>query len=710
MHKLQFVLHRVLSSSHTDLFRGGDAIIGVIATQFGYIIDELFFSEHPRTKMIDELFATPKCYQHVLSFLFAVKEVNENPKILPNVSLGFQVYDSYSSAIMTVTNTLKLLSSWEKLIPNFKCETQKNLIAVIGGCDSDTSLQVANILSIHKIPQIAYCVLAPVTNVKSQLPSFYWTVPNEAHQYKGIVKLLLHFEWTWVGIIASNDDNGETFVQNMRSLFSQYSICTALSEKLAALSGLIENTQSIETIDVMNPFVAQITLLINSKVNVYIVNAKRQTVECLKWMIYYYMMLEGIMNFSLGKVWIMTAQWDFSTDIMQRDFDVQIFHGALSFAIHSSDVHGFPKFLQILHPKTHKQDGFLRLFWQQAFNCLFSYSNEKESRETCTGQEKLESLPGTLFEMSMTGQSYSIYNAVHAIAHALQEAYSLRHKLKPMLGKNALPSPSLSMSLKYKELHYNQILAPSILVLGIFIKNKDTPIVIANNRDLTYTLLFFLILCFLSSLLFIGPPQTVTCCLQQMIFGTTFSVAVSCILAKTITVVLAFLATKPGSRMRKWVGKGLANSILLGCSLIQVVIYALWLCTAPPFPDLDMHSLIGKITVVCSVGSATMFYSVLGYLGFLAIVSFTVAFLARKLPDSFNEAKFITFSMLLFCSVWLSFVPSYLSTKGKSMVAVEIFSILASGAGLLSCIFFPKCYIIILRPELNSRNQLIMRY
>ncbi|XP_078496090.1 vomeronasal type-2 receptor 26-like [Lissotriton helveticus] len=245
----------------------------------------------------------------------------------------------------------------------------------------------------------------------------------------------------------------------------------------------------------------------------------------------------------------------------------------------------------------------------------------------------------------------------------------------------------------------------NVFVLCIFKRYQDTPIIKANNRELSYILLITLMLCFLSSFTFIGPPTQITCMIRQNMFGIIFAISISTVLAKTITVIIAFNARDPTSHSSRWLGSRMPSGVILLCSFAPVLICTVWLLLDPPFP---VKIQIQDTTILqCDEGSVLFFYLMLGYLGLLASVSFVVAFTARNLPQSFNEANLLTFSMLVFLAVWISFIPAYLSTQGKYLVAVEIFAILSSAAGLLGCIFFPKCYIVLWRPDMNTKQYLM---
>ncbi|KAF7235364.1 hypothetical protein EYD10_17805 [Varanus komodoensis] len=801
-----------------DLVVGGNLLLG----RCSYKVQEQF-QTLPCMNLSADPMSIVTNYQHILALVFAITELNKDPELLPNKTLGFHIYEHWDLVRVIPSIILNLLSTRERKIPNYKCDKQGQLISVIQDFDMKSSSGIAALMDIFKIPQM-----------NSQV------IPR----YEGLVYLLLHFHWNWIGLLVQSNDHGEHFLQAVTPLLQLKDLCVAFTEMFSALDAAQDH-------QMRTGYIPRVWL--DTEVIVFF----GDNVEVLGLLIRLHIH-ERNTKVPFQKVWILTSHSEIEAS---KHYKVQMvlktLHGALHFRAHERDVPEFKAFFLALDPFHPQGDVFLPQWWEWAFWCKIPRSEKPipSSKRKCTGREMQQDPSAFKFKLGMSSHSYRIYNAVYSVAHALHALsisglkYSLVRERKRLLniqpwqlldplrnvwfnnsageeisftehGKRydllnwvlsrngscnpvkvgwvdvgappghdfSLNSSAIVWATKTmaqarcverctpghwrsvpegkpvccyscepctagmfstsidaahcaacpqdqhpnenhdrcipKKIHFLSheetlgILLVSLVlflclgtsaVFSTFIKYCDTPIVKANNRDLSYLLLISLLLCFLCSFLFIGQPTKATCLLRQAAFGITFSLAVSCVLAKTVMVVLIFMATKPGSMANQLLGRPLTTSIVLVCPLIQTVICAVWLLTSPPFPNLDFHSLSGEIIVECNEGFVTMFYTVLAYMGFLALLSFTMAFLARKLPDSFNEAKFITFSMLVFCSVWVSFVPTYLSTKGKYAVAVEVFSILTSGAGLLGCIFLPKCYIIVLRPSLNSKDHLIRK-
>ncbi|XP_070790123.1 vomeronasal type-2 receptor 26-like [Pituophis catenifer annectens] len=572
-------------------------------------------------------------YWKMLSFLFTIQAIDKNPNILFNVTLGYNVYDNYFTPQMTSEALLDLLSEGEANVPNYSCGRQRNTVAVLEAAATDISIQISTMLETYKIPQISHSFDSQV--MSDENPFFYPMLPAEGAQYPGMVKLVLHFRWTLVGLLAPDTENGQRFMTTLTSLLFHSFLRTAEFYN-NSINGvyLDENGKLVADLDIGN------TVVFPNYSAITVTLGRLERVGSLDFK---FMMNQN----AIAKMEMLNKPQPPSRCV-------------------ESCPPGFMKVAQEGKP----------ICCYNCRPCAEGTISTMEDADKCT---------------KCPEDQHPNINRVHCIPR-IKSYLSYKENLGIILTSIAL---FLSLTTGFG--------------LGIFIKFMETPIVKANNRDLSYILLVSLLLSILTSFLFIGRPRKVTCLLRQTAFSIVFSIAISSILAKTITVVLAFLATKPGNKVQRWLGKSLANSIVLSCSGLQVVICSIWLSTFPPFPDSDMNSQLTEIILQCNEGSVAMFYVALGYMGFLSSVCFTVAFLARNLPGAFNEAKLISFSMLVFCSVWVSFVPAYLSTKGKYTVAVQVFSILASSAGLLSCIFFPKFYIIIFRPDLNTKEHLMSK-
>ncbi|XP_070600248.1 vomeronasal type-2 receptor 26-like [Erythrolamprus reginae] len=807
-------------------YRPGDHLISIVS--IATIITDIMLSFHtaPYTQSHSFIVIDP---QRIICFIFAIQQLDKNFHLLYNLTIGYNIHDNYSNTRGTSDALLDMLSTGEANVPNYSCGKKDHLMAVLDGCLDDISIQMSTLVGTYKIPQISYGIVSTALSDKSQFPFFHQMLPSNGFQYSGIVHVLLHFRWNFIGVFSTDTEEGENFMRTFTPMLVRNGICVVISHQFSLARAIDHLRNAISTWRKVNIFVHFLEF--------FSLGDRLQHIH---------LVIEGLSGPTEGKVWITTTVQKLK---MRRHALHQYIHSIWTFSFQERKWSNDDAFQPNLFRDSKFED--------QSFHCSLSkHILSVKGRRRCT-----QIAPLDIEEKKNRIQiknDHCFYTVVKTLAHALNVAYSSipRRRKKewkkrleaprlepwqfhPFLEKNefcnfsweklyldqsgnvaadlnivswllfpkkdpikeqlgslerqrliinqdalarlkllnkslpqskcvdnchpgfvkrarkeepiccydCIPCPEGTIStqedtekctkcpdnkhptddriqcipkritfLSYEE-HLGIILVSFAVflflttgfILVIFLKYLETPIVKANNRDLSYILLVSLLLCFLSSFFFIGQPKKSTCLLRQAMFSIIFSVAVSCVLAKTIMVVLAFLATKPGNRVRKWLGKSLANSIILSGSAGKMVICAIWLGVSPPFPDSDLHSQPGEIILQCNEGSVTMFYAALSYMGFLAAICFAVAFLARNLPGAFNEAKLITFSMLVFCSVWLSFLPTYLSTKGKYMVAVQVFSILASGAGLLGCIFFPKCYIIILRPDLNTKEHLMIK-
>ncbi|XP_004860227.1 G-protein coupled receptor family C group 6 member A [Heterocephalus glaber] len=251
-----------------------------------------------------------------------------------------------------------------------------------------------------------------------------------------------------------------------------------------------------------------------------------------------------------------------------------------------------------------------------------------------------------------------------------------------------------------------------VLAIGIiFTRNLNTPVVKSSGGLLlSYVILLCHFLNFVSTGFFIGEPQDFACKTRQMIFGVSFTLCISCILMKSLKILLAFSFDPKLRNSLKCLYKPVP--IIITCTGIQVLICTLWLTFAAPVVEENV-SLPRVIILECHEGSVLALGTMLGYIAVLAFFGFIFAFKGRKLPENYNEAKFITFGLLICFIAWATFIPVYATTFGKYLPAVEIIVILISNYGILCCTFFPKCYVILCKQETNTKSaflQLVYSY
>ncbi|XP_041849955.1 vomeronasal type-2 receptor 1 [Melanotaenia boesemani] len=835
-----------------------------------------------------------RTFRWTQTMLFAINEINERTDLLPYTDLGYVIYDSCFTISKAVEGTLTYLTGQDEAVPNYRCGNGAPLAALVGAGGSDLSTATARILGLYHFPQVSYFSSCSSLSNRFPFPTFLRTIPNDDHQSTAMAQMVLHFGWTWVGVIAADDDYGKYGIKKFKELVEEAGVCISFSETLPK----VRSPEAIHSI---------VKTVVESTAKIIVVFSSEVDLSPL--------ITELLLQNVTNRTWIASEAWTTSALINRAGVN-SILAGTLGFGVRRADIPGLQRHLLGLDPYT---DPLTEEFWEMLFNCTLNYGralqmakqkaeevNSTQPRAVrgvpdglCTGSESVAQLNNTYSDVSQLRITYNVYKAVYAVAYALHnlehcepgkgpftqnscanisnfEPWQLMYYLKNVRYKvphteeeiyfndgeiegfydiinwqvssdgeisyvnvghyngsaaqedrlhlmngsiiwnnEALEPPrsvcsencqpgtrkgirqgepvccfdcipcadgEISNTTNAREcilcsgdywsndahdacvpkiiefLAFDEPLGITLIVISafgalvtiavgvVFVLHIGTPLVKANDALLSFSLLFSLVVTFLCSIVFLGEPKHWSCMTSQVALALGFALCLSSIMGKAAVLMLRAQAlkavrvrAKAAAKAAKAAAEAAANSgspdvivtninnndisattdpevdrltcahqraITSLATLIQAIACTVWLIILPPHPIKNTSAQNIKIILECDEGSLVFICCIFAYDILLALLTFIFAFMARKLEDHFSEAKCVTFGLLVFFIVWISFVPAYLSTRGKFMVAVQIFAILASSFGLLTCIFFPKCYILLVKPERNKEEMM----
>lgn len=245
-------------------------------------------------------------------------------------------------------------------------------------------------------------------------------IPAEGTQYPGIVKLLLHFEWSFIALFALNTDNGEQFLRTLTPLLLKNGICVIISKSILVTHNNLE---------VFSAF-----FYTWRQVNVFVYCAEGNSF--LEGIVVIQDIIKSLTKPIVGKIWITTALWDFTMQLFQRKLSFQNIHSLFSFFIRTQTkrkINNFKAFYD-----------YMQEFKVNAFRCFSTrHVLAVKSWRRCQEKQEIKILPQDKVEIIFSLDKYFIYNTVWAVAWALNAAFSSRSKKERKMSGERLKAPSL---------------------------------------------------------------------------------------------------------------------------------------------------------------------------------------------------------------------------------------------------------------------------
>ncbi|CAG0892546.1 unnamed protein product [Darwinula stevensoni] len=247
----------------------------------------------------------------------------------------------------------------------------------------------------------------------------------------------------------------------------------------------------------------------------------------------------------------------------------------------------------------------------------------------------------------------------------------------------------------------------TLFTLVVFVAHNNTPVVKSSTRELTYIIFLGMCLCYATTFPMLAKPSQISCTLSRILPGLSFALIYAALLTKTnrIARILAGSKKKIITRKPRFMSgpaQVLITLILIG---VEVGIVVTMLVLEPP-KDEPHYPSKDRVILVCNTTTWGMM-APLCFDFFLLGLSTIYAMKTRNVPENYNEAKFIGFSVYTTVVIWIAFIPIYFNSDHLTATITLCYCMSLSGLVTLVLLFFPRLYIILCRPERNNRSEFI---
>ncbi|XP_065367010.1 metabotropic glutamate receptor 2-like [Calliphora vicina] len=774
--------------------------------------------------------------QALEAMLYTIDRINEMG-LLPNITLGAHILDdcdkdSYGleMAVDFIKGSISNIDDAEYHCN--KTTVRKVISGVVGAASSVTSIQVANLLRLFRIPQVSFFSTSPELSNKQRFEYFSRTIPSDHYQVKAMVEIVKRMGWSYVSIIYEESNYGIKAFEELEELLARHSICIAVKEKLVKDSGVAD--------EIAYDSIVQ-KLLTKPRARGAIIFGSDQEVREV--------MRAVRRNNATGAFsWIGSDGW--SARNLVSDGNEPEVEGTLSVQPQANPVKGFEEYFLSLTVENNQRNPWFVEFWEDHFQCrypgststpynnynrtcttterlsredtdfedqlqfvsdavmAFAYALRDMHRDLCGGQPSLcdamkptkgadllkylrkvqfQGLSGDHFRFDSNGDGPARYNIIHfkqsnegqyhwikvgeyyegelrlnmsevqfkllhpkppesvcslpcergqakkyvegesCCWHCFNcSTYQIRHPLdetqciKCELG--TLPDATKQFCQTIPEVYLRpesawaigamSFSATGILVtlfiVGVFVRHNDTPIVRASGRELSYILLAGILMCYAVTFALVLKPTNIVCAIQRFSVGFCFTVVYAALLTKTNRIARIFKAGKQSAKRPSFISP---KSQLVICSFfisLQILINGVWMLIAPSHAK-HYHPTREDNLLVCDSYIDASYVIAFFYPIVLIVVCTVYAVLTRKIPEAFNESKHIGFTMYTTCVIWLAFVPLYFGTGNHVPLRITSMSVTISlsASVTIACLFSPKLYIILIRPERNVRQSMM---